>query len=155
MNYYDINKLNFYNFSFYQLQSINYIFFELIEKYLKKELICKIILKNNFKKYKQNFNYGNGSEIIYLILNDFYKGKLDLCGCIFSIDGEYNDVDLILFQNIFYHLNIHLKKILLIKKLKLLFKLIIILIKLNKKSRDKIKKRLSFFFKKIKKSRKY
>ena len=146
MNYYDINKLNFYSFSFYQLQSINYNFFELIEKYLTKELICKIILKNNFKKYKQNFNYGNGSEIIYLILSDFYNSKLDLCGCIFSIDGEYNDVDLILFQNIFYHLNIHLKKILLIKKLKLLLKLIIILIKLNKKSRDKIKKRLSFFF---------
>lgn len=145
MNYYDINNLNFYNLSLYQIQSINYNYFELIEKYLSKNLICKVILKNNFKKYKQNFYYGSGGEIIYLIINDFFESKLDLCGCIFSIDGEYENVDLIIFQNIFNDLNIFLKKVLLIKKLKLLFKLIIILIKLNKKSRNKIKKRLSFF----------
>jgi hypothetical protein len=145
MNYYDINNLNFYNLSLYQIQSINYNYFELIEKYLSKNLICKVILKNNFKKYKQNFYYGSGSEIIYLIINDFFESKLDLCGCIFSIDGEYENVELIIFQNIFNDLNIFLKKVLLIKKLKLLFKLIIILIKLNKKSRNKIKKRLSFF----------
>lgn len=138
--YYYIRNLNFYNLSFYNIQNIDYLFYLNIEKFINKNKLINIIKNIDFSKYKQNFI--SNQKAIDLIINDYIDDKLDITGFIFSIDGEYENIPLNIFQKIFNDINSILKKKLLLRKFTFNIKIILILLKLNKYSKKKIYNRL-------------
>lgn len=137
---------SFFEMSINDLQGIDIVFFDNIEQYLTSDDVCNIINKYPILNYVPVFKQNDNIPVLHKLFNDYKNDMISIDGLVFAIDGEYQDIPLNIFQNIFNDLDTSLRKKILelrVKKIKRTIKIIGIFTLMNKRSREKIKKRLS------------